>query len=728
MINRGATLISRMAVLFAVLFTFTACGGGGGGGDTFFQGDNTELKLTLYDPQGIETKTVTTSSPGTVRVKVKDNGSNVVVSATTTIGTLFPASGTALTNGSGIATFQLEAGAEKGAGTITATATTQDGALTGTLGFQIGESGLRLGYFDDNGAFIENQIMIEPQTTLSAGGNAQLSVVVLTSGGERVTTAEEVRFNSGCIAAGQATINPANPKSANGVASTLYTAAGCSGNDNVTASLVGASAQAFGTVSIASPQANAVNFISATPQLIVLRGTGGGSRDETSDVIFKVVDGTGAPLQGTLVNFSLSTEVGGLSLSKTSALSDGEGQVTVTVSSGDIATTVRVIATVNSGGETVATASDLLTVTTGLPDQNSISLAVADSFIVENGMTTDGLTRTLTVSMADKFNNPVIDGTAAVFTTEYGAIVGSCTTVDGTCSVEWRSQAPRYPTLTGSTYVVSADNDAGIRCPSHSGPPIPCYEDLGYTRGGRSTILVHAIGEESFIDSNGNGVMDEAEKDQFENLPEAFLDNNEDGYYTPALPTCIANPNSKQCIAGQEETFIDFNNNQVYDLNDDPAVYNGLLCPPEGDGVWCSRDLVNVRAENIVILSNPYGAGFATILVNGSTIVQSVTSGTGYTAYISDAFNTQPPAGSTITVSTDGDCELTSQGSFTVQNNAKRGAFAIDVRAIEGDIFEAGTLTITLDPTGGAPYAETYSCGRFVNCNEIPTPSECTPP
>ena len=110
-------------------------------------------------------------------------------------------------------------------------------------------------------------------------------------------------------------------------------------------------------------------------------------------------------------------------------------------------------------------------------------------------------------------------------------------------------------------------------------------------------LLVHAIGEESFIDRNGNGIMDQDEQDLFENLPEAFLDNNEDGVYTPALPQCVAAPTGHCSVsrARRKSSSISIPT-RLYDLNDDPAVYNGLLCPIEGDGVWCSRELVNVRA------------------------------------------------------------------------------------------------------------------------------------
>jgi len=743
MINRGATLISRLAMLFAILFAFTACGGGGGG-SSFYDGENNNnntsgLSFTLFDPQGNSTNSVTSSAPGTLKVFIKDGGPNIVVSAETTIGTLFPETGTALTDGSGVATFQLEAGAERGAGTVTANATVNGEAISSTFGFQVGDNGLRLGYFDADGTFIENQISIEPQETLSAGGNAQLSVVVLDKDGQRVTTAEEVRFNSGCIAAGQAIIVPANPViSANGQASTTYTAAGCSGIDNITASLVGAVAQASGSINVASPQANRITFVSAVPTLIVLRGTGGVNRQETSEVTFKIVDSTGAPKAGVSTALSLSTEVGGLSLSKTSGLSDGQGLVKVTISAGDIATSVRVIATISDGsGETIATASDLITVTTGLPDQNSVSLSVSDTFIVEDGFTTDGIERTVTVRMADKFNNPVVNGTAAVFTTEYGAIDSSCftgisngerlggTPQPGECSVLWTSQEPRFPTLTGATYVKTI-YDPDYDCPSHNGNSGPCPDDLGYTRGGRSTILVHAIGEESFIDRNGNGIMDEAEQDLFDNLPEAFIDQNEDGAYTPALPACLADPTgSPQCIAGIEEIFIDFNSNQQYDLNNDPAVFNGLLCPPEGDGVWCSRELVNVRAQTLVILSaNP---DWDIILVRESTgsVVGGTTEGVDYVAYISDIFNNKPAGGSTITVTASGGCELLSPGSFTVPNSAATGAYSIPVLTA-GD-GETGSISIKVDD-----FTKNFSCTSNAPVDPCdgasPLPPECPNP
>lgn len=708
MINRGATFISRLAVIFAVLFMVIACGGGGGGSfyDPEDDDDNpsgSTLGMALFDATGNETNSITASSPGTVKVTVKSGGANILVSATTSLGTLTPSTGTALTDSSGVATFQLEAAdAESGAGgTVTATATVNEVQVTGNLAFQVGDNGLRLGYFDEDGTFLENQISIQPAETLSAGGNGQLAVVILDKNGERVTTAQEVRFNSGCIAAGQSTINPANPVvSINAQAATSYTVAGCSGIDQITASLVGASAQATGSISIASAQANAVNFVSATPALIVLRGTGGANRDETSDVVFQVVDSTGSPLAGIPVALSLTTEIGGLSISPISGLSNGDGQVRTTVTAGDVATTVRVIASVAGGnGETIATTSDVLTVTTGLPDQNSISIAVEEcdngsGFMVKKGMVRDGIICKLTVSMADKFNNPVVDGTAAVFTTEFGAVVGTCTTVGGTCSVNWRTQEPRFPTITGTQYVQT-----------NGGSPNP--NSLGYTIGGRSTIMVRAQGEESFVDSNGNGVMDEAEQDLFVNLSEAFIDNNEDGAYTPELPSCQSSPlGTAQCRAGLEETFFDYNNNQVFDLNNEPAVYNGLLCPPEGNGVWCSRELVEVR-DDIVL----------TLLDDEWYVRRS-----GNTLFFADIFNNPPPQGSTINLKENDGCKVLGETTRTVPNLYFTGAYAVTVETEA----TGGTVTVTLEGTDGIePDPVTFDCNAAV---EETDPCDVVPP
>jgi hypothetical protein len=680
-------------------------------GNLTIQVEASSLSLALFDPLGNETTTVTSSSPGTLRVTVEGGGAGVVVKTSSEIGVLSPAS--SLTDENGITNFQVQAGTVKGAGNITATATTSAGEVSGSLAFQVGDIGLRMGSFDENDTFIENQISIIPEGTLASGGNAQFSIVVLNDEDELVNTSEEITFTSGCIAAGQATINPATPsKTVNGRAVTTYTATGCAGTDKVTASLAGADAQALGTISVAEATANSINFISVEPTLIVLRGTGGGNRKETSEVVFTVVDGTGTPLEGATVNLSLSTTDGGLSLSETSALSNADGEVSVTVQAGDVTTVVTVLASTDKGnGLPVGTASTELVVATGVADQNSISLS-AEKFIVPNAYNVDGITTSLTVQLGDQFNNRVVVGTAVVFTTELGKIEASCNTDEtGACSVTWTSTNPRFPLLAGQANIKTINNTP---CPDFEGQQlVPCPTDLEYTRGARSTIRAYARGEESFIDNViANGVMDESEKDLFSNLGEVYIDYNEDRQFTPK-GACFTAPNSEQCKAGAEELYTDFNTNGMYDPDGSSPMYNGYSCPVAGDGVWCSRTLVNIWDDIVITMSDD--TSWAIVMVHDigeqRFVVEETTNGDSQMVYISDQFNNAPPAGSTVNLSTDDNCEIVGQADFIVPTIYDQGAWGFSVATKPSDNSgDAGSFSVNYNPAEGAPVVKSYRC------------------
>ena len=144
--------------------------------------------------------------------------------------------------------------------------------------------------------------------------------------------------------------------------------------------------------------------------MIALKGTGGPGRQENSKVSFQVVDGSGSPVTGVPVHFALSTNVGGISLSSRTVSTNPDGTASTTVRAGNVATSVRVTATIDAEDENgnfieLTTVSDELVISTGLPDQNSISLSVS-SLSAGGGMDRDGITVDVTVRMADKFNNP----------------------------------------------------------------------------------------------------------------------------------------------------------------------------------------------------------------------------------------------------------------------------------------------------------------------------------
>ena len=732
MITRFANLTSRFAVALVFIFGIAACGGGGGGsGGGGFLGEGGDssstydLVLELSDPDGNPTNTVTSTSDGLLTVTVRKGSratADIVVTAETDIGLVVPLlSGTALTDEDGVAQFKMKAGLIVGAGTITVSITVDEETTVETLNFQVIRPSLRLGHFEGS-VFVEGEISLVP-TELTSGGSSALTIAIVGDDDERVESPEVIKLRSNCANSGEA-ILPSSISTSTGQATATYTASGCEGDDLITATLEDDGAQATGTVNVAATEVGSLNFVSAVPELIALKGTGGPGRQETSDVTFIAVDGQGSPIPGVLVEFSLSTSIGGLSLADDSGVSGQDGLVVATVQSGNVATTVRVIATVElADGELRSTISDALVVSTGLPDANSISLSTS-ALNVGGALDFDGKTATLTVRMADKFNNPVADGTSALFTTEYGSIESTCTTVGGACSVTWTSQSPRFPTFNQD--LVKTIVDSNYNCRSHNGSSGPCpailfqgnAEALGTIRGLRSTISVVAIGEEFFIDENGNGLYDEGEP--FENLPEAFIDYNEDGVYTPALgPQCPPPNTAASCeAAGAEENFADFNEDGEYSLNVFPpefpnGFYNGSLCPPEGDGVFCSKELLVVSDSLVLVMSAQ--SDFSTVMVRqgGSQVVTTLQEGQSYVAHVADLYNNRPAGGSTVALATKGDCSLLTESSFRVPDSNARGAFNAGSIQIEGDGCP-GTMTVTVSGSGGVPATRTYSCSTTV--------------
>lgn len=441
--------------------------------------------------------------------------------STTALATIAPASGTALTDGAGVATVTLTGGATAGASTITASAQVGTAAVSGSVGYSVGVASVTI----TNPTF--------GVTTLSAFGTTGVAVTV-SSGGVPVATPQTVTFTSPCATSGKAVLS-ASAVTVNGTATGSYRDNGCAGTDTVTASVSGI-VSSSASLTVIAPSIGSIQFVSATPTSITLKGTGGAGRQESSKVAFKVVDTGGNPLSGKTVNFSLSTSVGGIAFATggvtATAISGSDGQVVVTVNSGTSSTPVRVQASTCTTptnpctGSTLTTQSDKLTITTGIPDQQNFSLS-ATTLNIE-GWNQDGITTVVTARLADHFNNPVPDGTSVVFTTEGGSITSTCDTVGGGCSATLTSQALR-PT------------------------------------NGRVTVLAYAVGEEGFSDANGNGLADQPTEMLDANglstdEGEAFVDWNENG-------TRQAN-----------EPYIDFNSNSAYDGPD--GKYNGVLCDP----------------------------------------------------------------------------------------------------------------------------------------------------
>jgi hypothetical protein len=201
----------------------------------------------------------------------------------------------------------------------------------------------------------------------------------------------------------------------------------------------------------------------------VIRGQGGNGRTETATLTFKVVDIFGNPLAGKQVNFAPSTSA--VTVNKLSDTTDATGSVVTTVNSGSTPTSFRVLATLpgtaSGSNPDISTYSDSIVVTTGLPVQRAFSLS-SGSFNVEGWNIDNPNATSVQVMLADAFGNPVPDGTPVVFQTNMGAIgssdKGGCNTVNGLCSVLFRSQNPR--TATPGSPVTPCNTGAGTSADS----------------------------------------------------------------------------------------------------------------------------------------------------------------------------------------------------------------------------------------------------------------------
>lgn len=448
--------LSLSLLTIAVL---SACGGGGDNSpgavpginsqtpDTSTGGGSTAAKstltMTLADQTGKTTNFFSASGYLTATAVLKDAAGkpipNTLVAFSTdpTLIVMAPASGTALTDSDGKATIRISATSlqTSGAGVLDAAAAVGDQAVKGKGTFSIGSPNVSLNVVSPN----------PNPAVLKAYGSGVITLDVLSDGVLMADDTQSITLTSPCVSAGKASL-ASEVKTIKGRAQVVYRDLGCAQSDTVTAAVAGTNSTARVGFQISAPDASAINVANIVPsdRSIVIKGSGGSGRSESATVQFRVVDQSGNPLANQNVSFStISTKP--VTLSKTTDVTDASGYVSTTVSSGTDPTAVRVQALLDSG---LATISDTITVTTGVPTQAAFSLS-SDVFNIE-GWDYDNSQTNLYLLLADQFGNPVADGTPVVFRTDSGAVGtsdrGGCTTVNGACTVPLRSQNPRFGT------------------------------------------------------------------------------------------------------------------------------------------------------------------------------------------------------------------------------------------------------------------------------------------
>jgi len=373
-------------------------------------------------------------------------------------------------------------------------------------------------------------------------------------------------------------------------------------------------------------------------------------------VRFRVVDSQGLPVTGSDVSFTLSNNVGGTALQNTTAEVDSLGFAVANVLAGRVNTTVAVTARVEDGeAQGFVTTSDSISISTGLPDQNSFSVSASD--LAPRAADWDGTEVDITIRAADAYNNPVRDGTVVNFRTEAGSIQPSCSTVGGACSVTWVSQDPR---------------------PLNFADSLP--QSNAQTGDARAVITAYTEGEEYLRqDLNGNGLMDPNEP--FEPLPEVFEDFNSDGQYDIA-----------EGVNGGDE-FVDFNGNASYDgIPADPAdqFFKGLRCSEDAIDAGHCAETIQVRDSLQLCI-----AGSDPVIGN---IFSTGANSFSYT--VTDQFTNSLPSGSTIALSAEnaeivgGSTQVGPTGSAL--GSCNNGFTDVVTIAPDPDATEAPSVTISV--------------------------------
>lgn len=598
--------------LYAILLStlLTACGG------TLSTGEDTETDPSTTDPGTTDPAVVTISTsllscpddwddetddvdecseitevsvvqPGILAVTLKQDGTALareIVDGELTKGTLSPDS--ALTNTQGIAFFTVTANNEEGASkaTLSSTVTIDEVEQTATTthNFSIGYSSFALA--------IENDTDGES----IAQNSTALITVTLTSDGDLYTTPVTISFNSACATEGTASLDT-EITTVGGIAQATYQPIGCVGDDVITAT-ESSGEFASTTINVDSSPADSIQFISATPTSIAVQGTGGADRQETSTILFKIVDENGYASSLQDVEFELERAPSGATISPILGTTNSDGEVYTVVSAGAGSGTLKVKVKLPESDPIISSVSSELSVSTGLPDQNSFSVSLENHS--PEVLEFDGVKVAVSVQLADHHNNAVPDGTTVFFHAEAGAIndeasgtIGSCTTTGSACSVNWVSggDEPAGNKLNnqGLTYGCAASS-------IYSFAPCINAEGMGQPYGGRVTITAFAEGEETFTDNDYDGVFTHGE---------TFTDDNCDGTYTYNESYVDADGNGEYTYA---DTYTDSDNSGTYNSvetfvdanNDGEYTYAETFTDANGDGVYNEADTYTDSDEN----------------------------------------------------------------------------------------------------------------------------------
>ena len=426
------------------------------------------------------------------------------------------------------------------------------------------------------------------------------------------------------------------------------------------------------TSQVTSDSWSSFTYKGSTQSFIAIQGTGGVDRSESATLTFELLDIDGEPVSDANVTFDYNLP-SGTSISPITSTTNSLGVVSTTISAGKVSGLATVNVSLDSDPD-ISVQSDSLSISTGLPDQDSFSISVTD--FSPSAADHDGEIVGVTVRLADHWNNTVPDGTTVYFHTTAGKIqqsgspVGYCTTVQGQCSMDWESSRPRLS-------------------------------------DGTATITAWALGEESFTDKDNDGwfsegdiytISDSVYFNSQTDLGEVFFDINHNNEYDADLE-------GEEFVAFDTETNPD---DQTYTESD--GMFTGALCSDEQSALGnCSQSLVHVRMNTTIAMSsdtvscrlytgvdvndNVYDFSSAVDITDST---YSLSSADKITVRVEDLYGNTPPTGTTIDISTENG-DLSGTTSFTTGTSATISPWVKQLSLSNEDPNESttGLLTVT---------------------------------
>jgi hypothetical protein len=514
-------------------------------------------------------------------------------SSTLIIATLVTSTGDAAGDGITV-TFTTDLGRFSTDGAKTATATTDGG--TGSVLIQFGSEkdivGTATIVANVGGVAQSIQIALTgagspatillgaDSTTISIFGTTGITAQILDGEGNPVTDGTAVFFTSSLVGTGVTL----SDTTVDGIATAIFSA----GTQSGVATVVATSGTVSATVSItiASGPAGSLEFVSAVPTVIGVKGS---ALPQKSTLTFRIRDVNGNPVtDGTPVTFTLVSGVGGGETLEPVQVGTTAGLASTVLTSGTVSGPVRVQARVTVGGVTLTSTSTNVSIAGGAP--SGAHLGIAPAFRNIAGLVTQGIICPVVAIVGDRFGNPVPLNTAVSFLTNGGVV------------------SPQGLT----------DELGNAFSLVKTGPPTPhvgTSMNLGDPRTGLVTVIAVTQGEETFIDSNGNGLFDDDDPQEFDpsdpelDTPEPFIDHITLCNGLPSPAPCPPSPTNPPILSGNNqydptdrfELFIDSNGNGIWD-------------PP--NGVWDANK--PIFATTTVLFSGPTQLSVGVLQADGS--------------------------------------------------------------------------------------------------------------